>query len=405
MITKSFRFAWIASTLVVGALLQACALPRLEPVPSTLTERAVVPGIPNSRYWVDRDLDPFVEQVLQDLERESKALAQAGNPRDQPLSALLAISGGGDSGAFAAGLLAGWTAHGTRPEFRLVTGVSAGALIAPFAFLGSEYDEVIQTVSTSIGPKDVFRTRKLLTGLASDGMAHSKPLSRLVETYVTPEVVSAVADEYAKGRALYIGTTDLDSGRPVAWNMGAIASSEAPAALELFRKVLIASTSIPGAVSPVMIDVEIDGKRFQEMHVDGGVVTQVFLYPPRILAELQRVTGVPFQRELGAYVIRNGRLEPTWSGTKRRTLAIGGRAISTLTQTQGSNDVDRIYRAAQQDGVDFNLAYIGSDFSYPHDENFDPEYMKRLFDYAYRLSANGYPWHKTPPGDAALESQ
>jgi predicted acylesterase/phospholipase RssA len=380
-------------------LVQACSLPRLEAVPSTLTETAVIPGIPNSRYWVDRDLGPFVEQVLHDLERESEALDSA----DQPLSTLLAISGGGDAGAFAAGLLAGWTAHGTRPEFRLVTGVSAGALIAPFAFLGSEYDDVIQTVSTSIGPKDVFHTRKLLTGLASDGMANSEPLSRLVAKYVTAETLSAIAAEYAKGRALYISTTDLDSGRPVSWNMGAIAASEAPGALDLFREVLIAATSIPGAVSPVMIDVEVDGKHFQEMHVDGGVVTQVFLYPPRILTELQRVTGVPFQRELSAYVIRNGGLQPEWSGTRRRTLSIGGRAISALIQTQGINDVDRIYRAAQQDGVDFNLAFIGSDFNYPHNENFDTEYMKRLFDYAYRLSANGYPWHKTPPGEVALE--
>ena len=343
--------------------------------------------------------------MLQDIERETEARAQAGNPSDQLLSALLAISGGGDAGAFAAGLLAGWTAHGTRPEFRLVTGVSAGALIAPFAFLGPEYDEVIQTVATSVRPKDIFHTRKLLTGLASDGLAHSEPLSRLVEKYVTPEVLSAIAAEYAKGRALYIGTTDLDSGRPVSWNMGAIASSDAPGALDLFRKVLIASTSIPGAVSPVMIDVEVDGRHFQEMHVDGGVVTQVFLYPPRILSEIERVTGAPLQGELSAFVIRNGRLEPTWSETKRRTLTIGGRAISTLTQTQGISDVDRIYLAAQRDGVDFNLAYIGSDFSYPHDGNFDPEYMKRLFDYAYRLSANGYPWHKTPPDEVALESE
>ena len=402
---KFFRFARIASTLVVGMLLQACALPRLEPVPSTLTESAVIPGIPNARYWVDRDLGPFVEQVLQDVERESEALAKAGKPADQTSLNLLAISGGGDAGAFAAGLLGGWTARGTRPEFRLVTGVSAGALIAPFAFLGSEYDEVIQTVSTSIGPKDVFHTRNPLRGLASDGMADSEPLSRVVAQYVTPEILSAIAAEYAKGRALYIGTTDLDSGRPVSWNMGAIAASEAPGALDLFRKVLIAATSIPGAVSPVMIDVEIDGRHFQEMHVDGGVVTQVFLYPPRIFTEMQRVTGVRYQRELNAYVIRNGRLQPEWSGTRRRTLSIGGRAISALIQTQGINDVDRIYRAAQQDGVDFNLAYIGSDFSYPHNENFDTEYMKRLFDYAYRLSANGYPWHKTPPGEAAQEPE
>jgi predicted acylesterase/phospholipase RssA len=184
--------------------------------------------------------------------------------------------------------------------------------------------------------------------------------------------------------------------------MGAIATSGAPGALDLFRKIMIASMSIPGTVSPVMIDVDIDGKHFQEMHVDGGVITQVFLYPPRSLTALQAVTGTPFRRELHAYVIRNGKLEPQWSGTKRRTLSIGGRAISALIQMQGISDLERIFRTAQKDGVDFNLAYIGSDFNCPHDEEFDNACMKQLYEYAYKLSAKGYPWHKVPPGEASL---
>ena len=151
-----------------------------------------------------------------------------------------------------------------------------------------------------------------------------------------------------------------------------------------------------------MIDVDIDGQHFQEMHVDGGVITQVFLYPSRILMDWQRVTGTPYQRELHAYVIRNGQLEPEWSDTKRHTLSIGARAISALIQTQSISDLQRIYQTARQDGVDFNLAYIGSDFNYPHNEKFDPEYMMRLFDYAYQLSVKGYPWHKVPPSEAAL---
>jgi hypothetical protein len=373
-------------------------------VPSTLTERAVIPGIPNARDWIDRDLAAFIQSALQDDKRERAALARAGKTSDPlPPANLLAISGGSAAGAFAAGLLAGWTAHGTRPEFKLVTGISTGALIAPFAFLGPRYDDVIRNVFTSVRSEDIFRRRNVLIGLASDGMANSEPLSRLVATYVTPQILAAVAEEYAKGRVLEIGTTDLDSGRPVTWNMGAIAASDAPGALELFRKIMIASTSVPGEISPVMIDVDVDGKHFQEMHVDGGVITQVFLYPPRILMEFHRATGRPYRRELHAYVIRNGRLEPEWSDTERHTLSIGGRAISALIQTQGISDLHRIYQTAQQDGVDFNLAYIGSDFRYPRREEFDPEYMKRLFDYAYQLGVKGYPWHKAPPGDATLD--
>jgi len=302
-------FGRIAAALVVGVLLQACgSLPRLDAVPPTLTESAVIPGISNSRFWLDRDLARFIQAVIQDDERERTSLAMAGKTTDPlPPASLLAISGGGDAGAFAAGLLAGWTASGTRPQFRVVTGISAGALIAPFAFLGPQYDDAIRSVFTSVRSEDVFHSRSMLIGLASDGMADSEPLSRLVAKYVTPQILSAVAEEYAKGRVLEIGTTDLDAGRPVTWNMGAIAASDAPGALDLFRKIMIASTSIPGEVSPVMIDVEVDGRNFQEMHVDGGVITQVFLYPPRILIDWQRITGKPYRRELHAYVIRNGR--------------------------------------------------------------------------------------------------
>ena len=367
-----------------------------------MTEKAVIPGIPNARFWLDHDLTAFIQSVIQDTQRENEALARAGKPTDPPPPIhFLAISGGGDAGAFAAGLLSGWTVEGTRPEFKVVTGVSAGGLIAPFAFMGSGYDDVIRTVSTTLGPGDFFH-RNLLTGLAGDGMADSKPLSRIIAKYVTKEFLDAVAAEFARGRILEIGTTDLDAGRPVTWNMGAIAASKAPGALELFRKIMLASASVPGAVSPVMFDVEIDGKQFQEMHVDGGVIAQVFAYPPSILMELQKATGTPLRREIRVYVIRNGRLEPEWSEMKRRTLRIGGRAISVLTQAQGINDVSRIYLTAKRDGADFNLAYIDSDFSYPHEEEFDTQYMNQLFEHAYELAVKGYPWHKMPPSETSL---
>jgi hypothetical protein len=355
-------------------LRQAC-LQRRDAVPPTLTELAVVPGIAQARYWLDRDFAPLIRDVNQANHREAEALARAGVPNDVlPVANMLAVSGGGDAGTFAAGIIAGWTLNGTRPLFKVVTGISAGALVAPFAFLGPQYDDIILRICSAIGPKDVFHSRNVLTRLASDGIADSKPLSRLVAQYVT----------------------DLDAGRPVTWNMGAIASSGAPGALDLFRQILIASMSIPGAVSPVMIDVEVNGQQFQEMHVDGGVITQVFLYPPGTVMALNSVTGARLRHDRNFYVIRNGKMEPQWSGTKRRTLSIGGRAISALIQTQGISDLERIYRIAQQDGADFNLAYIGADFHHLRSHHFDGEYMKRLFDYAFELSAKGYPWHKSP---------
>jgi hypothetical protein len=398
-------FAPILSTLAMSALLPACrTLPRLDAVPAILTEQAVIPGIPNSRFWLDHDLGPFVQSVVDDFRREQNANHASDNAdRAAPPIYILGISGGGEDGPFAAGLLAGWSVHGDRPQFRVVTGISAGALIAPFAFLGPQYDEVIRSVSISVKKENIFHFRNPLAGLVSDGMADSTPLARLVAHYVTPELLEEIAREYAKGRVLEIGTTDLDAGRAVTWNMGAIASSRSPDALKLFRKIMIASASIPGAVSPVMIDVEVDGKRYQEMHVDGGVITQVFLYPSRIVPELAKATGAPLRRVVHAYVIRNGRLEPEWSQTPRRTLSVGGRAISALIETEGISDIHRIYETARRDGVNLNLAYIGKDFDTKPHTSFDSEFMRSLFKYGYEAGARGHAWHNAPPSEPSAD--
>jgi hypothetical protein len=387
------------ATLIASFLLQACgSLPRLDAVPPELTEKASIPGIPYARVWLDRDIEPFIQAVMRDIERETKALENAGLPTDpMPPVNSLAISGGGDEGAFAAGILAGWTARGDRPKFRVVTGISAGALIAPFAFLGPQYDSIVRDVATSIGPKDVFRKRNTIVGLTSDGMASSEPLAVMVAKYVTPEILEEIAREYEKGRVLQVGTADLDAGRQVIWNMGEIARSGAPGALGLFRKIIVASSSIPGVVSPVMIDVEVNGKPFQEMHVDGGVISQLFLYPSRLLPELQTALGKPIGREIHIFAIRNGRMEAHWSDTPRDTLRIGRRALEALIQAQGVNDVHQLFWIAQQDKTDFNLTYIGEDFEHPQRGMFDTAYMKSLYDYAYELASSGRAWHRAPP--------
>src|SRR5260370_5399094 len=272
--------------------------------------RAVTPEAPTSRYWPVLDIRPMLHVAVESDDRERAMLLRNGRPAE-PLApaGFLAISGGGDFGAFGAGLLIGWTEHGQRPEFKLVTGVSAGALIAPFAFLGPTYDDVLRTVCSSLGPRDVYHPRNLLAAFSSDAFADNSPLAAIIAKYVTRDLLVSVAREYAKGRLLLIGTTNLDSRQPVVWNMGEIASSTDPRALDLFRKLMLASTAIPGIFPPVMIDVEVDGKRYQEMHVDGGVMTQVFLSPPTLVHELNDPTG-PYARKQHAYVIRNGRVEP-----------------------------------------------------------------------------------------------
>jgi hypothetical protein len=147
-----------------------------------------------------------------------------------------------------------------------------------------------------------------------------------------------------------------------------------------------------------MIDVEAGGQKYQEMHVDGGTMAQVFVYPPSIsLKELERREHVG-ERERRLYIIRNSRLDPEWAQVDRRTLTIAGRAISSLIQMQGIGDLYRIYLTAQKDGIDYNLAYIPPSFNVPKKEDFDTEYMRKLFDVGYDMASKGYPWQKVPPG-------
>jgi len=340
---------------------------------------------------------PCDKNAVRAAEREHAALIVADRSPDQlPPANYLAISSGGDNGAFAAGLLVGWSARGDRPVFEVVTGISAGALVAPFAFLGSRYDDVLRTVASRIESRDMFHSRSLLAAFTSDGLADDRPLAAMIEKYVTADVLREVARAYATGRLLFIGTTNLDAREPVVWDMGAIASRGDASALDLFRKVMLASTSIPGVFPPVMIDVEVDGKRYQEMHVDGAVTKQLFLFRASFAKDLTEPTAAG-ARKRHLYIIRNGRIDAQWGSTERRTTAVAHRALDALVDRQAVNDIYRLQFLAQQDGSDLNIAYIDSDFDYPHDQLFGGDYMRHLFQYSYQLGANGYPWRKSLP--------
>ncbi|MCG6984200.1 MAG: patatin-like phospholipase family protein [Thiocapsa sp.] len=377
---------------------QGCAGPmRKEAVPPALTTQAVVPGLPDVRYRVGIDTDALRKDAIDSFWKEIAYLKASGHKGKLPPAVFLAVSGGGDDGAFSAGLLNGWTAAGDRPQFKLVTGVSTGALIAPFAFLGPSYDDRLKRFYTEVSPSDIEKKRSLIAALTSDALADNAPLRKLVEKEVDQGFLDAVAAEQEKGRMLLIATTDLDARQAVLWNMTKIAASGDPKALDLFRSIMIGSAAIPGAFPPMMIDVEVNGRTYQEMHVDGGTMAQVFVYPPSLhvkeAAEKHHVA-----RERRAYVIRNARLDPEWAQVDRRTLSIGERAISSLIETQGIGDLYRIYLEAERDGVDFNLAFIPASFNAPHREEFDTDYMRALYRKGYELTANGYPWEKVPPG-------
>jgi predicted patatin/cPLA2 family phospholipase len=383
------------SSVALLLTLTGCAsIPERHPLPPEYTLTAVIPGIPEARFWGDEwpkfSLERF--EAYTDADFREKFSGTYAKPH-----AYLAISGGGSNGAFGAGLLLGWTATGTRPEFTMVTGVSTGALAAPFAFLGSDYDDELKMVYTTITTKDIVEKRGLVAAALGDSMADTAPLKRLIARYITADMIDAIAREYRKGRRLFIGTVNLDAGRSVIWNIGAIAVSDHPQRVTLIREILRASAAIPVAFPPVVISVEANGKVYDEMHVDGGTGSQVFVYPAamdwRRIAEKMKVQGKP-----EVYVIRNSFLEPDYRGIKRNVLPIASRTIESLIRTQGIGDIYQIYALCKRDGNDFNLAYIPSDFTDEPSEGFDPVYMGKLFERGYRMALEGYPWEKAPPG-------
>ncbi|NMJ43651.1 patatin family protein [Roseomonas sp. JC162] len=376
--------------MLAAMMLAGCAnILRADPPPGNAVDTLPILGLSNARFWFDADPSAFGREALEMQRRQLAQLPAAARGRLPPAN-YLALSGGGDNGAFGAGLMVGWTESGRRPSFDLVTGISAGALIAPFAFLGPDYDPQLREVFTEVAPRDVILMRgRLRAVLFGEALADTSPLYKLIERHVNAPMMAAIAREYAKGRMLLIGTTNLDLGRPVFWNIGAIAASGDPRALELFRSILLASASIPGAFPPVLIDIEHDGRTYQEMHVDGGAALQMFLYPTMLNGA--EANGLQRRQRTG-WVVRNGRLDVEWASTNRSILSITGRAASTLLHFSAANDIVRIYLTSQRDGVAFRLAYIGPDFRGTRDEPFDNAFMRALFAYGQEQGRRGDRW-------------
>ncbi len=320
----------LTGTLCLVLIAGGCAsVPERNPVPPSLADAAEVPGMPGIRYWAD-DAPPYAKAWLERSQEDllSRYPASFGNPHNY-----LAISGGGANGAFGAGLLNGWTDSGTRPEFTVVTGISTGALIAPFAFLGPAYDHVLKRVYTEFSTEDLLESRGLLQALTGEAATDSAPLRARIAEFVDEEVMDAIADEYQRGRSLLITTTNLDAGRSVTWLIGRIAASGSPNALELIRDVMLASASIPAALPPVLVEVEAAGQAYDEVHVDGNTSSVVNLYPLALdwEAVLQRleVDAAP-----NLYIIRNGQIDIvtfTSSSTVRNLLSVLGPDAAVLT--------------------------------------------------------------------------
>lgn len=365
--------------------LGGCATPPRRPAPPTVINNARPEGFPATVRLVTTDLGGFQRRAPQFF--AGIRAAAAGRPVN-----ILALSGGGSEGAFGAGVLVGLTHAGDRPRFELVTGVSAGALIAPFAFLGPRWDAELEAAFTTDNSHLLGRSpgwqfvNRVFFPLGRD---HHDPLFAMVNRYVTPELVAAVARESATGRRLIVATTDLDTEETVLWDMGVVALHGGEAARELFRDILVASASVPGVFPPVLIHVRDGAHRYDELHVDGSVTTSVFTLP--LVAGL-RPQDLPPMRAGELYMIVDSQLARLPKTTPISTVAVLTRSFSAgMTYKTREAIIDTINLTGRL-GMKFRLTEIPVDFPVSTVVDFSPKFMRKLFDYGERCAAEGRIW-------------
>ncbi|MGD0636324.1 MAG: patatin-like phospholipase family protein [Beijerinckiaceae bacterium] len=373
-------------------LLCACASVPRTPFTKADQMAAVPTGVRNIRFWADAP-----ESVVQNAAR--RAVVQKGQP-----FAYLALSGGGGGGAYGAGVLNGWTKSGTRPAFTVVSGVSVGAMIAPFAFLGPRYDEKLKQIYTGGEAQNLIDQASPLGAIFGGGLIESRRMRDMVERYLDDEMLSEIAREDRKGRRLLVVTTDLDAQRAVIWDMGAIAASGGPHAFKLFRDVLAASASVPVIFTPQLIDVEVNERRFQEMHVDGSITAPVFILPDVLLLGGKSIVAHGGRQNL--FVIVNARLDAGFRVVPNQTEAIAARSFSVMNRVDTEAVLAETYTAATRDGLGFNLSYIGRDIAESGSSGFETDTMRLLFDYGYAKASSGPFWENRPPqvGKAKAEA-
>jgi len=360
-------------------------LPQGPPKRSEFTEReqavAAIPGIPDARFWADS------------AEEYQRVLGPSNGP-------WLALSAGGEDSAFGAGLLSGLSESGRRPDYSVVTGVSSGALLASFVFLGASRDAELKRDFTAISAADVFEDRR-----TNDSLLDTWPLREFINKRITPQLLAEIASEHRRGRRLIIVTTNLDAGRPIAWNMGAIAAAGGDAALKLFRDVLLATSAIPGLFPPVLIDVEANGRRFSEMHMDGGLAATIYIAPDSMLLAPSPLRLPASQITL----ILNSKLMTEFEVTERSLVGVLGRSLSVGVKRATRSAAILIDAASRRGGTEFNVAYVDNAFDHPSRGMFDPEYMKALFEAGRLQGRSDDPFrHAMPelaPPQAAVPQQ
>lgn len=385
------RLATRYACLCFALVLTACAgIDRDQYAAPQASHAAMHPiGFPDVRYFGDEAPSSLDDEVATFAQR-LRAVHKHGDGLN-----ILALSGGGQNGAFGAGVLNGWTETGTRPEFDIVTGISTGSLIAPFAFLGSKYDANLKRVYTTTSTRQLVRKR-FLAGLIHGGSLYSTaPMQEVIENELTDEMIDELAMQYDRGRLLLVGTTNMDAERPVIWNVTEIASYRTPAARELVRDVILASASIPILFTPVRFNVT-DGangtEEFTELHADGGLTQEIFTYAPELPVRKYLAQAGLSHRDNRVWVIHNNLINPVYQPQKTGLRDIGGRTLATLIKSQSTGDLLRIAALARRDGFSLRALIMPAKFTEKPKELFETGYMSRLFAVGMAMGRDPNSW-------------
>lgn len=385
------RAEWLLVATLLSTALTGCASMERVPYTAEVAARAEIPGMSNVRFPGDAPASVF-EQLRSEVVRAAKA-------RHEPVS-YLAMSGGGGDGAYGAGFLKGLAETNRRPQFSIVSGVSTGALMAPFVFLGSSFDPMLHDLYTSGYAESLVKNVNVLNGLFGNALVESDKLMQLIKRYVDDDMIKRVADEHRKGRRLLIATTNIDGQHTEIWNMGAIAANGSPRATKLFRQVLAASASVPGLFPPRLIDVTVGDQGFQEMHVDGGTLRQIYVAPDEVIYGNGSVSanggGI---RDL--YVLVNNKIDPTFDVVENATIPVGTRSLSTILKREGRNNVLSAYAYATRNKIGYHLAFIDPEVrDLPADDpkaEFSAAYMGHLYSLGEDKGKSARPWQPVPP--------
>ena len=370
--------------------LSGCAHVR-HAVPENLVGKADVIGMPDIRYYVDKPDSFFMvrQSLVDSFKDEGKLDYLVDGIKTYPA---LIIGGGVSNSAYGIGLLNGWLKQGSRPTFKIITGYSSGSLIALATFAGKEYEDRLIDLFTSISTKDVIRQNGIFGILFGNSVNSSALFAKKIDNIVDDNLMVRVAHEHAKGRRLYVGTSDLDAQEFVIWDMGVLASRKGPNSVKMFRRIILASCSFSSMLPPVFFQVEAGGRRYDEMHADGGVIGGIF----HVYQLMEGLRSREFRTRL--YILNCCYMSTHSKQIENNLTAIISRTIETNGSAKMSGDTYRMYAFAKERGWDYNLAYIPEDFEPRQKEMFDKQEMQRLFKRGYDDAVAGYKWHKAPPG-------